>query len=103
MQVELPVSKIKVDLIEKMGWGIREKIKAAMMGKLEFDTKKEDELAMSADNLYRGKVRAFEACIVKMTAEDGTEVKFNEDWLDALDQADGDILYNAIDTLAKGK
>lgn len=103
MQVELPVSKVKVDLIEKIGWGIREKIKAAMMGKIDFDVKTEDQASILADNLYRGKVRAMETCIVKMTAEDGTEVKFNEGWLDTLDQEDGDVLYTAIDNLAKGK
>jgi hypothetical protein len=103
MQVELPVSKIKVDLIEKIGWGVREKIKAAMMGKIGVDMKDADQASISGDGLFQGKLRAMQVCITKMTAEDGTEVKFTEDWLDTLDQEDGDALYLAIDELAKGK
>ncbi len=105
MQIELPVSKIKVDLIEKLGWGIRQKIKAAMMGKINFDVKNADdaEVALLAENMYRGKVRAMQLCITKMTAEDGTEVTFSEDWLDFLDEEDGETLYTAIDSIAKGK
>lgn len=101
MQVELPVSKTKVDLIEKLGYGAREKIKAVMMGSIGVDANERDKATLSGEALRLGKVRAMEICIIKMTDTEGKEIKFTEEWLDVLDQEDGEALYDAIDEIAK--
>lgn len=101
MQIELPTTKLKVELIEKLGWGLREKIKAVMLGDIGVDAKEAQKATISGEALYNAKVKAMELCIVKMTDEEGNEVKFNEAWLDTLDEADGNILYEAVDKIAQ--
>ena len=107
MQVELPTSKIKVELIEKLGWGLRQKIKAVMLGDIGVDANKADHATITGEALYNAKVKAMELCIVKMTAEPageetvGKEIKFSEAWLDQLDEEDGEALYDAVDAIAQ--
>jgi hypothetical protein len=101
MQIELPVSKLKVELIEKLGWGHREKIKAVMLGDISVNAKNADKATINGENLFKAKVKAMEMCIVKMTDSDGKDVPFTEAWLDNLGEEDGNLLYSKVDEIAQ--
>jgi len=96
----------KVNIIDKITWGMQEQIRAAMLGGIRMsgvsDKEKKEisrDIEFNGEALLRGKYKTMELCISGILEKDGTETKYSKDWIDNLSVSDGDTLYTTINDL----
>lgn len=102
--VELTVGK--VELVERLTWGMQEQIRSAMMGGFRVSgltDKDKQNIEVNGEVLGKMKYKAIELCVKKITLNDGKEIPFTTEWLNDLSIEDGDKLYAAVNEVTNGK
>lgn len=100
------ISNATVHLVEKITWGIQEKIRGAMYSGIKPNLSKENqsngvEFDMSA--IQEAKYKAFELCILKIVQDDNSEIAYSREWIDNLSIEDGDAVSESVDKLTETK
>lgn len=90
-----------VELIEAPTWGMQEIIKEAFNSGVRItglNGKEGDQnLEMKVTGQSAAKYKAIELCVKKITLNDGSEIKYSNDWVSALSIEDGNTLFDAVD------
>lgn len=93
----IQLSKCTVEVNERITWGEKERLQEAIQPsmKIQSDGTKE----VTATGMFEAKIKLVEFAVVKITFEDGSEQKFTRQWVENLDQDDGDLLFETVDNL----
>lgn len=101
----LKIDGATVEFIEKLTWGMQEKIRQTLYGALKMQNMSMSNpssarVEFSPEAVTNSRYKAIEICIKKITADDGTEIKYSEDWLNNLSVEDGDAIYARANAIA---
>lgn len=102
----LTLSTCTVELADSVNWGMKEEIKAAMIGSVRMSalsTREQQNIELNAANLVNAKYKAAELVVKKIVLNDGTTVPFSKEWMYNLSQDDGNALHEAVDEVTDAK
>lgn len=88
----------KVEIIDHLTWGQRERINAALLGSVKVGTAAQN-FEINADGMSAAKYKALEVCVVNVVEADGTTHPFSKEWMDNLTVEDGDKLFDAVNAI----
>lgn len=86
----------QVTIADRITWGQKEQIQAAMLGGVKMTAGQNIDFDASA--VSRAKYKALEVCVQGIVVG-GEAVKFTKEWMDALSVGDGEALYAAVDAV----
>lgn len=102
MIVDLSIGKVEV--LDKITWGMQEALRTAMLsgvkvkGITEADLQK---MELDASIIGTTRYKLLEMCVKKITLNDGKEIAYSKQWMDELCIEDGDKLFNAVNDISK--
>lgn len=104
MKVKLSIGE--VEIIDHITWGIQEEIRATMFGGVKITNPSDLEkqkLELDPSIMLVAKYKTLELAVKKITLNDGTDVPYSKEWMNALSPEDGDTLYDAVDKITNAK
>jgi hypothetical protein len=101
MEKQIKLSEHTVELVDRLTWGMVEKIRSSMAKALKVNGT--NDFSVDASGLSEGKYIALEVTIAKITDKEGKEVAFSRDWMNDLSIEDGDKLMTAVNDFTSPK
>lgn len=104
--IKLELSIGTVEVIDTLTWGMQDDIKQAIREGLrikEFEPGQKKFDVDFGDMDSRGKYKALELCVKKITLKDGKEIAFSKEWMRNLSVEDGDKIMDAVNEVTSPK